>query len=96
MSNADACPRCGSKRIVFGEFTRGRTIGVHEPNRFRAFASKMSWLRKGAEVSPNMVACSQCGLVWGEVKVSKLFEHLESFPSDDLAHWLKSSSDTPI
>jgi hypothetical protein len=47
-------------------------------------------------MDPGVAACSQCGLVWGEVKVTRLFEHLESFPTDDLADWLRSSNNTPV
>jgi hypothetical protein len=47
-------------------------------------------------IDPGVAACSQCGLVWGEVKVTRLFDHLESFPSDDLADWLRSSKNTPV
>ncbi len=79
------CPRCGSRRIVLGELTRGRTIGPAEPFHFRAFASQLSAIRKGARIEPGVAACSQCGLVWGEVKVGRLFSHLESFPTGDLA-----------
>ncbi len=93
---SDACPRCGSHRIVLGEVTRGRTIGPAEPLSFRAFAAQLSMIRKGAKLKPEMAACSQCGLVWGEVKVVTLFNHLQSFPNEDLAHWLKSANDTPI
>jgi hypothetical protein len=91
-----ACPRCGSRRIVLGELTPGRTIGPAAPYCFRAFASQFSALRKGAKIDPGAAACSQCGLVWSEVKVSRLFAHLESFPTDDLADWLRSSSNTPV
>jgi hypothetical protein len=92
----DACPRCGSRRIVLGELTRGRTIGPAEPFSFRAFASQLSAIREGAKLDPEMAACSQCGLVWGEVNVRRLFKSLESFPTDDLAQWLRSRNDTPI
>lgn len=93
---SDACPRCGSRRIVLGELTRGRTIGPAEPFSFRAFASQLFLIRKGARIEPEMAACAQCGLIWGEVKVRHLFNHLQSFPTDDLAKWLKSGHDTPI
>jgi hypothetical protein len=92
----DACPRCGSRRIVLGELTRGRTIGPSEPFNFRAFAAQLSSLRKGARLSANVAACSQCGLVWGQVAVGRLLQHLESFPTDELASWLASSRNTPI
>ncbi|MDB4892126.1 MAG: hypothetical protein JWL61_3981 [Gemmatimonadetes bacterium] len=97
MSDAStSCPRCGSRRIVLGELTMGRTIGPAEPLTFRAFASRFSSIRKGAKTDPGAAACSQCGLVWSEVKVSRLFDHLESFPTDDLADWLRSSNNTPV
>jgi transcription elongation factor Elf1 len=97
MKNAsDCCPRCGSRRIVIGELTMGRSIGPAAPLSFRAFASQLSSIRKGAKIDPGVAACSQCGLVWCEVKVARLFEHLESFPSDDLADWLRSSTNTPV
>jgi transcription elongation factor Elf1 len=91
-----SCPRCGSRRIVLGELTRGRTIGPAEPFSFRAFASQFSAIRKGAKIDPGVAACSQCGLIWGEVKVARLFDHLESFPTEDLADWLHSSNNTPV
>jgi transcription elongation factor Elf1 len=90
------CPRCGSRRIVIGELTPGRSIGPTAPLSFRAYASQFSAIRKGAKIDPGVAACSQCGLVWGEVKVTRLFEHLESFPTDDLADWLRSSNNTPV
>ena len=92
----DLCPRCGTRRIVIGELSRGRQIGPSEAFNFRAFASLFSSVRRGAKVDPHFAACSQCGLVWTEVKLSRLFDHLESFPTDDLATWLRSSRNTPI
>jgi hypothetical protein len=47
-------------------------------------------------MSPSVAACSRCGLVWGEVNVGQLHRHLESFPTDELAHWLRSPHDGPI
>ncbi len=92
----DSCPRCNSRRIVLGELTHGITIGPAGSFSFRAFAAQLSALRKGAKLSPNVAACSQCGLIWGQVAVGRLPEHLESFPTDDVAAWLKSSHNTPI
>jgi hypothetical protein len=93
---SDMCPRCGSRRIVLGELSRGRQIGPAESYNFRAFAARFSAIRKGAKVDPGFAACSHCGLVWTEVAVSRLFNHLESHPTDDLADWLGSSRNTPV
>jgi hypothetical protein len=93
---SDACPRCGSRRIVLGELSRGRTIGPSESFTFRAFGAQLSALRTGAKIDPEVAACSRCGLIWGEVKVRHLLQHLERFPGPDLAKWLKSANDTPI
>src|SRR5450759_1853444 len=93
---SDQCPRCGSRRIVLGELSRGRQIGPSEAFNFRAFSAKMSMIRKGAKVDSGVAACSHCGLVWTEVKVGRLFDHLESHPNDELAEWLRSSQNTPI
>ena len=91
-----ACPRCGTHRIVMGELTRGRTIGPVPKFSFRAFGSQLSWLRKGAELLPSFAACSNCGLVWSEVRVSRLHQQLERFPGEELQQWLRSPVDTPI
>lgn len=93
---SDQCPRCGSRRIILGELSRGRQIGPSEAFNFRAFSAQLSAIRKGAKIDPGVAACSHCGLVWTEVKVARLFDHLESFPTDDLADWLRSSRNTPI
>jgi len=74
----------------------GRSIGPAAPLSFRAFAAQLSSIRKGAKIDSGAAACSQCGLVWTEVKVSRLFDHLESFPTEDLAEWLRSSNNTPV
>ena len=90
------CPKCGSGRIVFGELTRGRTIGPAEGLGFRAFASRLSSLRSGVKIRSQMCACSVCGLVWGQIAPDQLHEHLEKFATDDAKHWLRSANDTPL
>ncbi len=92
----DACPRCSSRRIVLGEITRGITIGSAGSFSFRAFASRLSWMRKGTAVPQNMAACVHCGLIWGQVSVNNLLQHLETLPGKELAAWLTSRNDTPI
>ena len=92
----DACPRCCGRRIVFGELSRGIMVGPSEGFTFRAFASRLSWLRNGAKLSPNMAACATCGLVWGQVSVDNLLAHLERLPTPEVRHWLKSAHDTPL
>lgn len=92
----DACPRCASRRIVLGEIAPGRTIGPAAAFSFRAFASSLTRLRRGARVSPNMAACARCGLVWGEVSVNGLLSPLETFPTDEVSAWLQSRNDTPL
>ncbi|MDQ2666188.1 MAG: hypothetical protein M3Z05_09280 [Gemmatimonadota bacterium] len=90
------CPRCGSKRIVLGELTRGRTIGPVEALGFRAFAARLSSLRIGARVDPGMAACGHCGLVWGQVQVGSLLNHLEQHASTEVLRWLRSERETPL
>lgn len=90
------CPRCGSRRIVLGELTRGRTIGPAEPFSFRAFAARLSSLRVGARVKPTMAACAHCGLLWSQLSVESLMTHLERFPSDEVRQWLRHAHDTPL
>ena len=93
---SDQCPRCGTRRVALGELTRGRTIGPGERFRFRAFGSELTWLRKGAELEPGFAACTECGLVWTEVRPNRLLSSLERFPGAELRSWLRSRDDTPI
>ena len=91
-----SCPRCGSRRIVLGELTRGRTIGPAEPFNFRAFAARLSALRVGTRIQPAMAACAHCGLLWTQLNVDSLLTHLERFPSDEVRQWLRGRHDTPL
>ena len=97
MNKSDvACPRCGSRRVVFGEFTRGRTIGPVGAFGFRAFAARLSSLRAAVRCEPGMSACAACGMLWGQVSVDSLLTHLERFPTDEVRHWLSDRHDTPL
>lgn len=92
----DACPQCGSRRIVMGELTYRVMIGLAGKFSFRAFASRFSFMRVGAKLNPNMAACAHCGLVWGQVSVDSLMRHLETIPTADVKHWLRGEHDTPL
>ena len=85
-----ACPRCHSARVVLGEVTRGRTIGSAESFGVRAFAARLSALRKGVAVTPGMCACSECGLVWGQLNPLLLLAQLRQLASPDVRGWLDS------
>lgn len=91
-----SCPRCGSRRIVLGELTRGRTIGPVESLGFRAFAARLSSLRRGARMEPGVAACGHCGLVWGQVQPGALLNHLEEHASSEVERWLRTERDTPL
>jgi hypothetical protein len=90
------CPRCQSRRVILGEVTRGRTIGVAESFGFRAYAARFSSMRRGVNVSPGMCACAECGLLWGEVKADLLIAHLRHLPTDEVEAWLDRMPQTPI
>ena len=94
-NSEEACPRCGSPRIVLGELTRGRTNGATDAFGFRAFASRFTSIRTGTEMSPAVSACAHCGMVWGQVSVTKLQRHLEKLPSAEITKWLPTESDLP-
>ena len=96
FSTDTQCPKCGSGRIVFGELTRGRTIGPAEALGFRAFASRLSSLRKGVEMKSAVCACSMCGLVWGHIIPDLLVQQLDRLPTDEAKRWLRSADDTPL
>jgi hypothetical protein len=82
------CPRCRSPRVVLGEVTRGRSLGASESFGFRAYAARLSALRKGVPVTPGMCACSQCGLVWGELAPTRLLDQLRQFATPEVKDWL--------
>lgn len=90
------CPRCQSPRIVFGEVTRGRTLGLSESFGFRAFAARLSAFRKGIAVTPAMSACSHCGLVWGELEPSRLLAQLRQLASPEVEEWLDAAPPRPL
>ena len=95
-SPGSVCPSCGSGRIVFGELTQGRVMGWSAPYAFRAFAARLSSVRSGVKIMSQICACSQCGLVWGQIATDLLVEHLEKFATDETKRWLRSTNDTPL
>jgi hypothetical protein len=90
------CPRCQSPRIVFGEVTRGRTLGLSESFGFRAYAARLSAFRKGVAVTPAMCACSHCGLVWGELEPLRLLGQLRQLASAEVQEWLDATPPVPL
>ena len=97
MASSDTqCLQCGSRRIVFGEMTPGRTIGPVNPVGFRAFAARLSSVRKGVKIKSTICACAGCGLVWGHLVPDQLIEHLEKFATDETTDWLRSTRDIPL
>lgn len=90
------CPRCQSPRIVLGEATRGRSLGMSESFGFRAYAARLSVLRKGVAMTPAMCACSECGLVWGELAPARLLAQLRHFASDEVMDWLDRAPPVPL
>ena len=95
-SSRTVCPRCQSARIVLGEVTRGRTLGPSEPFGFRAYAARLSSIRTGVPMTPGVCACSECGLVWGELAPARLLAQLRQFANADVADWLSSSRPVPL
>lgn len=91
-----ACPRCHSLRVVLGEVTRGRTLGAAEAFGFRAYAARLSSIRKGVAVTPGMCACSECGLVWGQLAPARLLAQLRQLATPDVQDWLNSVRPSPI
>ena len=50
---------------------------------------------RGVRSALNVVACTQCGLLCGQVNTSALQAHLKTLPTADVGKWLRSAHDTP-
>jgi hypothetical protein len=90
------CPRCRSPWVVLGEVTRGRTLGAAESFGFRAYAARLSSFRRGVAVTRGMCACSECGLLWGQLAPELLLSQLRQLATSDVREWLDSARPSPI
>ena len=92
-----SCPRCASGRIVEGELFPQGQLGTRAPAlRFRAHAARASLVRLGVEVDDLTRVCAECGLVWNELSVRELDEHLARFESPEVKRWRAERLGQPL
>jgi hypothetical protein len=90
--NSTSCLRCGSHRLVRGRFNSPRSTQAQ----FKADAARFGFFRSGLDVSANVSACVECGLVTSELYVQELNDHLSFWAKPEIKAWLHEKPDKPL
>ena len=84
--------RCGSRRLVHGSIP-GRHGGDAS---FHPMDARLSVVRSGVALPPDMVVCANCGLLVCELDAVALADELALFANAEVRAWLAEKPDRPL